>query len=388
MPSSGSPAGVDGGEPSLIIARAPLRISFAGGGTDLPAYYEQYGGLVLSTTITRSVYAVLSAGDYEHLHITSSNYRTVYMNDPNSDAHDERLALPWAVAQAMGLERGASVLLTAEVPAGTGLGSSSAQAAALIMAIAAFQGQSLPPLEVAELAARIEIVRLGQPIGKQDQYATAYGGINAFEFRADGVGVTPIAAPDEVRRGLESHLALYFTGSTRQAGSILQEQRVRTASGEARTIESLHAIKEGVAPMRAALEAGDYTTMGALLHEGWALKRRVSSGISTSAIDTAYTAARQAGALGGKITGAGGGGFLLLLAPPDAHAAVNAALTPLGLRHMPFALEPRGAHTLVVERHGSSLGDEPDPGPTAAALTPDPWLTGPSAAAGGPAHSP
>ncbi len=356
-PSAIDPAGAV--EPSLVIARAPLRISFAGGGTDLPAYYEHHGGLVLSTTITRSVYAVLSAGDYEQVHITSSNYRTVYMNDPASDARDERLALPWAVAQAMGLERGASILLTAEVPAGTGLGSSSTQAAALITAIAAFQGRSHTPLEVAELAADIEIVRLGQPIGKQDQYAAACGGINVFEFRADGVGVTPISLPAAARRGLQAHLALYFTGSTRQAGSILQEQRVRTAAGEARTIAALHAIKDSVAPMRAALEAGDYVAMGALLHEAWALKRRVSSGISTGAIDAAYDAARAAGALGGKITGAGGGGFLLLLAPPEAQEAVRAALTPLGLRRMPFALEPRGAHTLVVERHGASLESDP-----------------------------
>ncbi len=348
-----------GDAPSLVIARAPLRISFAGGGTDLPAYYEQHGGLVLSTTITRSVYAVLSAGDYEQVHITSSNYRTVYMNDPASDARDERLALPWAVARAMGLERGASIMLTAEVPAGTGLGSSSTQAAALITAIAAFQGRSYAPVEVAELAAQIEIVRLGQPIGKQDQYAAACGGINVFEFRDDGVGVTPIGLPAVVRHGLQAHLALYFTGSTRQAGSILQEQRVRTASGEARTIAALHAIKDSVAPMRAALEAGDYAAMGALLHEAWALKRRVSSGISTGAIDAAYDAARAAGALGGKITGAGGGGFLLLLAPPEAREAVRAALSPLGLRRMPFALERRGAHTLVVERHGASLESDP-----------------------------
>ena len=338
----------------MIIARAPLRISFAGGGTDLPAYYEQHGGAVLNATITRSVYAILSPGNYEQAHIISSDYRTVHVSRAWPDDCNRAWALPWATAQAMGLERGAaSIVLSSEVPPGTGLGSSSATVVALITAIAAFQRRRLPPMQLAELAAQIEIVRLGQPIGKQDQYAAAYGGVNVFRFGPDGVTATPVPLSAEVRRGLEAHLALYFTGSTRQAGAILREQRTRTACGEARTMGALHALKEQVAPMRAALEAGDYTTVGMLLREAWQLKRRVSSGISTGAIDAAYATARAAGALGGKITGAGGGGFLLLLVPPDAQGSVHAALTPLGLQRMHFALEMRGAHTLVDEDDGT-----------------------------------
>ncbi len=345
-------------ESALIIARAPLRISFAGGGTDLPAYYEQHGGVVLSTTISRSVYALLSPGDYEQINITSSDYRVTHAG--SADPEDRRsqggsLALPQAVVQAMALERGATLALSSEVPPGTGLGSSSTAAIALITAIAAYQRRSYTPGEVAELAADIEIVRLGQPIGKQDQYAAAHGGVNLFSFSADGVTVAPVALPAEARAGLEQHLALYFTGGTRQAGHILREQRTRTAVGEARTIESLHAIKEGVTPMRRALEAGDYAAVGALLHEAWQLKRQVSSGVTTEAIDVAYETARAAGALGGKITGAGGGGFMLLLVPPAARQRVQAALAPLGLRHMPFKLEPRGAHIVVAGEHGPPL---------------------------------
>jgi D-glycero-alpha-D-manno-heptose-7-phosphate kinase len=205
---------------------------------------------------------------------------------------------------------------------------------------------------MAELASAVEIVRLGQPIGKQDQYAAAFGGVNIFRFEADGVEVTPVPLAPEVRRGLDSHLVLYFTGSTRQARSILQEQRLRSASGDSRTIEALHAIKAQVAPMQEALQAGDFTWMGALLHDAWQMKRRVSSGISNDAIDAAYDAARSAGALGGKITGAGGGGFLLLLVPPAAQASVRAALAPLGLRPMQFGVEPRGAHTIVADDDG------------------------------------
>src|ERR687885_2544807 len=333
----------------MIVAHAPLRISFAGGGTDLPAYYEQHGGLVLSTTITRSVYAVLSPGDYEQVQIISSDYRTIHAGRPHGEEDGESLALPWAVVQAMGLERGASIFLASEVPPGTGLGSSSATAVALIAAIAAFQGSPRTPAQLAELASAVEIVRLGQPIGKQDQYAAAFGGVNVFRFEANGVEVTPVPLAPEVCRGLSSHLVLYFTGSTRQARSILQEQRMRSASGEARTIEALHAIKAQVAPMREALQAGDFTWMGALLHDAWQMKRRVSSGISNGAIDAAYDVARAAGALGGKITGAGGGGFLLLLVPPAAQASVRAALAPLGLRPMQFGVEPRGAHTIVAD---------------------------------------
>jgi D-glycero-alpha-D-manno-heptose-7-phosphate kinase len=330
----------------MIVAHAPLRISFAGGGTDLPAYYEQHGGLVLSTTITRSVYAVLSPGDYEQVQIISSDYRAIHAGRPHPDEEGDHLALPWAVVQAMGLERGASIFLASEVPPGTGLGSSSATAVALIAAIAAFQGRPRTPAQLAELASHVEIVRLGQPIGKQDQYAAAFGGVNVFSFSPDGTAVTPLPLCPDVRRGLEAHLALYFTGSTRQARAILQEQRRRSASGDTRTIEALHALKAQVAPMRAALAAGDYAAMGALLHEAWQMKRRVSSGISTDDIDTAYATARSAGALGGKITGAGGGGFLLLLVPPDAQETVRMALAPLGLRPMRFGLEPHGAHTI------------------------------------------
>ncbi len=345
-------------ESALIIARAPLRISFAGGGTDLPAYYEQHGGVVLSTTISRSVYALLSPGDYEQVNITSSDYRVTHAG--SADPEDRRgqggsLALPQAVVQAMALERGATLALSSEVPPGTGLGSSSTAAIALITAIAAYQRRSYTPGEVAELAADIEIVRLGQPIGKQDQYAAAHGGVNLFTFTTDGVTVAPVTLAAEARAGLEQHLALYFTGGTRQAGHILREQRTRTAVGEARTIESLHAIKEGVTPMRRALEAGDYAAVGALLHEAWQLKRQVSSGVTTEAIDVAYETARAAGALGGKITGAGGGGFMLLLVPPAARQRVQAALAPLGLRHMPFKLEPRGAHIVIAGDHGPPL---------------------------------
>ena len=346
---------------ALIIARAPLRISFAGGGTDLPAYYEQHGGAVLSTTISRSVYALLAPGDYEQVNITSSDYRATHAGNAGPESPSGNLALPQAVVQAMALERGVTISLSSEVPPGTGLGSSSTAAIALITAIAAYQRRVLTPAEVAELAADVEIVRLGQPIGKQDQYAAAHGGVNVFSFGKDGVTVEPVALAPEAQAGLERHLALYFTGGTRQAGSILREQRTRTVTGEARTIESLHAIKEAVVPMRRALEAGDYTRVGALLHEAWGLKRQVSSGISTSAIDEAYDAALAAGALGGKITGAGGGGFLLLLVPPAAQRGVRAALEPLGLRHMSFRLEPRGAHTVVAGDHGDH-GDHGAPG--------------------------
>lgn len=336
-----------------IIARAPLRVSFAGGGTDLPAYYDQHGGLVLSTTIVSSVYAgltphegretriALPSGEIAPLRHTLNE--TVNGFDPHS--------LPGAVMRVMEADDALTIALSSDVPLGTGLGSSSAMAVALILAVAAAQGRLLTPGETAELASRVEIEELHQPIGKQDQYASAYGGVNIFHFQATDVRVTPIHLSLDVRATLEEHLTLYYTGNTRRANQILTEQRRRTAHNDAQTIESLHAIKGMVAPMQRALETGDMSALGRLLDEGWSMKRHVSSGITTNAIDDAYTCARAAGASGGKITGAGGGGFLLLVVPPEAKHRVREGLTALGLKEMPLLLESQGAHILIGEEH-------------------------------------
>jgi D-glycero-alpha-D-manno-heptose-7-phosphate kinase len=331
-----------------LIARAPLRISLAGGGTDLPAYYERHGGLVVSTTIDKFVYVQLSPGGAGGAQITSADYQTFSQQGDAAETPDAALALPRAVLAALGVERGVSIFVASEVPPGTGLGSSSAVAVALIRGLSAYLGQRLTRRAVAELACEVELTKLQAPIGKQDQFATAYGGLNAIGFSPEGVSVEPLRlAPDLLER-LERRLLLFFTGTARNSATILRAQQRASARDERVTVEALDRIKAAAGACRACLEAGDLDGVGRLLDEGWRQKRRLAPGITTGEIDALYDLALASGALGGKITGAGGGGFLLLYAPEERQAALTAVLERRGPRRLAFRFEPRGASTAVV----------------------------------------
>ncbi|MHB1131375.1 MAG: GHMP family kinase ATP-binding protein [Chloroflexota bacterium] len=327
----------------MLIARAPLRISFAGGGTDLPAYYERYGGLVVSTAIARYVYVHASPNGSGDAQITSADYQTFYRHhygtpmDWNGD-----LALPRAVLHEFGVDGGTALFVASEVPPGTGLGSSSAVAVSLIRAVAAYLDQPLTRQQIAETACRIELDKLGAPIGKQDQFATAFGGLNAITFTSAGVTVEPIRTPPGVLRQLESRLMLFFTGTARDSKTILKEQQRATAQGEAQTNAGLHRIKEAAVTCRQCLESGDLDGVGRLLDEGWRQKRRLAAGITNPRIDEIYDLALVNGALGGKITGAGGGGFLLLYCHEKSQAALTACMEKCGLRQMGFRFDGQG----------------------------------------------
>ncbi|HST90057.1 MAG TPA: hypothetical protein VLJ14_16915 [Ktedonobacterales bacterium] len=335
----------------MIIARAPMRISFGGGGTDLEAYYGRFGGLVLSAAITRYAYVVARPSPDQGISIVSADYRRVEHLPPGQPiAVGEPLALPKAALAAFDgrahcggpRARGVQLVLAADVPPGTGLGSSSAMAAALVRALAEYIGMPLDAARTADLACQIEIERLGLPIGKQDQYASAFGGLNSIAFASAGVCVTPLALPDGALDALASRLLLFATGGTRNSASILHGQRADTRDNPA-VVERLHRLKTLAVAMRDALLAEDFDDFGALLDRAWQEKRGLSAAISSDAIDAAYAAARAAGALGGKITGAGGGGFLLLYAPPRRRAAVRAAMASRGLRELSFAFDRAGA---------------------------------------------
>jgi len=268
----------------------------------------------------------------------------------------EPLALPKAAlaafadacADAGGLRAGGmQLVLAADVPPGTGLGSSSAMAVALARALAEHTGLPLDAGRTAELACQAEIERLGLPIGKQDQYASAFGGLNSIAFTSDGVRVTPLMLSDAALDALASRLLLFATGDTRSSASILHGQRADTRDNPA-VVERLHRLKALAIEMRDALMAEDFDGFGALLDHAWREKRGLSAAISSSAIDAAYAAARAAGAYGGKITGAGGGGFLLLYAPPRRRAAVHAAMAARGLRELTFSFD----HTGVIVLRG------------------------------------
>lgn len=333
----------------MLIARAPLRISLGGGGTDLPAYYEQHGGLVVSTTINKYVYVMVNSCN-DDMQITSADYQTFYRHSVGMPLNwDGHLALPRAVLHEFGLNRAISLFLASEVPPGTGLGSSSAIAVALVRVIAACLRRSLSRQEIAELACRIELEKLTAPIGKQDQFAAAFGGFNALTFNAERVIVEPIAVSAADRITLDRRLMLFFTGTTRNSAAILAEQQQASARHDGATVAGLHRIKELAALSRACLESGDLDGIGYLLDEGWRQKRRLASGISNSRLDELYTLARHYGALGGKITGAGGGGFLLLYCHEHLQPEVTRVLEEQGLNRMDFCLETRGVTLGAVE---------------------------------------
>ncbi len=332
----------------MLISRSPVRLSLAGGGTDLPAYFERYGGSVLSTTINKYFYVVLEPSEDDCLQINSSDFQTFYRHDANETLIGEgELLLPRVILRDFGVDRGVSMFLASEIPPGTGLGSSSCVAVGLIKAISTALDMPLDRAALAERACRIEIDELGAPIGKQDQYATAFGGLNWIECGSDGVEVSAVELSGDTARQLQRNLMLFYTGSTRSASKILRETTARSRDADRDVIDALHEVREMSVTIRDVLFDGDLDTFGALLHETWLRKKRFASAVSSSVIDDAYAAAREAGALGGKIAGAGGGGFLMLYATPEHQPAVTRALASRNLRRMDYRFENHGAQVLM-----------------------------------------
>jgi D-glycero-alpha-D-manno-heptose-7-phosphate kinase len=331
----------------MLIARAPVRVSFFGGGTDLPSYYNSFGGAVLNTTIDKYVYVILNVSERNALQITSSDYRTFYRHPPSEPLlWDGDLSLPRAVLQHFGVETGLSIFLASEVPPGTGLGSSSAVTVALIKAISTSCNLKLSPREIAEMACEIEINKLGKPIGMQDQYAAAYGGLNWVTFAADQIKVEPLSIPQETLTRLESNLLLMFTGQAHDSAVILAKQRKGSQEQNPRVIEAHHGVKELAFRARECLQKGELDRFGAMLDEAWQHKKRFAPGISNERIDRSYQLARKSGALGGKIAGAGGGGFLMLYCEDGAASRVETALLEEGLRRMDYRFESDGPRVL------------------------------------------
>lgn len=340
----------------MICIRAPLRVSFGGGGTDLAAYYERHGGMVVSAAITRYCYAHVAETSDGVGRVVSADYGQGFAWEP---ARLPRLAAPLALPKAAlraaaergALTRGIRLALAADVPPGSGLGSSSAMAVATLQALATRFETPLGHDEVARHACALEIERLGMPIGKQDQYASAYGGLNTIEFTSHGVRVTPLRVSLTTRAALDERLLLFWTKRSHDSARILRAQRTDTQT-RPEVVASLHEIKAIAVAMRYALEAGNLDGFGRLLDDAWQTKRRLSSAISSSAIDEWYAVARQAGALGGKITGAGGGGFLLLYVPPQRRGAIREALGHCGLPEMPFSFDVHGVRQVARAPNG------------------------------------
>jgi D-glycero-alpha-D-manno-heptose-7-phosphate kinase len=334
----------------MLIVRSPVRISFCGGGTDLPAYYEKYSGAVLSTTINKYFYTILSRRNDDKIQIISSDLRTIETcHDLNKlNLLGTELEIPLAVLKELDCAIPLDLFLASEIPPGTGLGSSASVCVGLLKALSTYLRLVLSRHQLAETAFHIARHVLGHPVGKQDEYASAFGGLNYITFHPDGSAtVEPVELKPGVQSQLESNLMLFFTGASHNSWEILGEQERAADASSSTALASLKAIHQLARDMREVLAKGDLHRFGQLLDDVWQAKRRISSRISNSRVDQLYEMARRHGALGGKITGAGGGGFLLLYCEKEAQATVHEAFAREGLREMTFKLDLKGAHVLV-----------------------------------------
>jgi len=324
----------------MIVVQAPLRISFFGGGTDLPAFYTQEPGSVLSTAIDKRVYVIVKERFDDLIYVNYSRKEIV----SHVDQLDHSL-----VREAMrmsGVSHGVEITTLADIPSeGAGLGSSSSITVALLLALHIYQGESPTAARLTEEACRIEIDILGKPIGKQDQAIAAYGGLRQISFQPDhSITVEGVPVSDRILTRFSQRLMLFFTGRTRSADAILREQVERMPD----SIDALRLMRAQVDEGRQALQRGDLDQFGHLLHDAWLLKRRLGGGVTNGQIDDMYRDARDAGAIGGKITGAGGGGFLLLYVPPSAQDDVRDALRDY--REVAVGLERDGAKVILNVR--------------------------------------
>jgi D-glycero-alpha-D-manno-heptose-7-phosphate kinase len=325
----------------MIITRSPLRISLGGGGTDLPSYYEKFGGFLIAAAIDRYVYVTINRP-------FGAGIRLKYSDIENVDTVDEvRHPILREALRMMNLRTPQIEITTlAEIPSGTGLGSSGSFTTALVKALYAHRRRLLHSSEVARLACEIEIDRLHEPVGKQDQYIAAYGGVTCFDFHPDGsVAARPLAIEMDTLFDLEDNLLLFFTGFSRSAGSLLKDQKTRSEDADPEMIENLHYVKDLGLRSQRALEAGRCEEFGALMHEHWEHKKKRSRGMSNPKIDEWYELGRRKGAIGGKLVGAGGGGFLLFYA--EDRKGLRQAMREAGLEEVRFRFDFEGTKVLM-----------------------------------------
>ena len=320
----------------MIISRTPLRMSFAGGGSDMRAFYAGGAGAVLSATINKFVFVTVNRKFDDGVRVAYSKTEEV------ASAAQVEHALVRSALERLAIAGGVEITTVADIPSrGTGLGSSSAFTVGLLNALSAFQGRRLSAESLAVESCGIEIDICREPIGKQDQYAAAYGGFNLIEFLGDeSVRVTPVILAPGLAGRLQSHLLVFYTGKTRNASEVLRRQESAVSADPAKR-QALARMAMIAHQLKAELELGHIEALGETLHEGWMLKKSLTGEISSPQIDAWYEAVRAAGAVGGKILGAGGGGFLLLFADPSAHEKIEQALG--GLRRMAVRFERSGS---------------------------------------------
>jgi D-glycero-alpha-D-manno-heptose-7-phosphate kinase len=324
----------------VIITRSPLRITLGGGGTDLASYYRDHGGFLVAAAIDKYVYVTVMRPFVEGIYLKYSKLEHVTAVD------EVQHPIIREAIRMLGFRTPQLEITTlADIPAGTGLGSSGSFTTALLKALYAHRRRLLHPGELARKACEIEIDVLGEPIGKQDQYIAAYGGVTCFHFHPDGrVHAEPLGMPVDTLQDLEESLLLFFTGFSRSAGDILKDQDQRSRQSDAEMLANLHYVKELGLRSRDALQKGRTGEFGALLHEHWEHKKRRSSGMSNPQIDEWYELGRKNGAIGGKLVGAGGGGFLLFCS--EDHRRLRAAMRKAGLEEVRFRFDFEGTKVM------------------------------------------
>ncbi|MEQ1831850.1 MAG: GHMP kinase [Candidatus Eisenbacteria bacterium] len=332
-------------------ARAPLRLSFCGGGTDVSPYPEEHGGCVLSATINHYAYASLRPRRDSRFTLASLDYDVVAKYEhAKRIKFDGQLDLLKAAVKALKARHGADLWTHSDAPPGSGLGASSTLMVALLAVLREWLKLDLSPYDMAELAYRVERIDLKLAGGRQDQYAASFGGFNYIEFDKSGTVVTPLRLRRDTLEELEYRLLLCYMGQTRQSAKIIERQTKSYTSGRKDTVDALSALKLQTAEMKRALLLGHVDGFGELLHEAWLHKKKLAEGISTPHVDEMYKVARKEGALGGKMTGAGGGGYFLFLTRFDRRHRVAAALEKLGGQVVPFQFEARGVQSWPVAR--------------------------------------
>jgi D-glycero-alpha-D-manno-heptose-7-phosphate kinase len=343
----------------IFRARAPLRISFAGGGTDLSPYVNDRGGLVLNATIDRHAYATLRLRDDRVISVKSQDFKTsLDFSVDEPPPFDGNLDLIKACLQRLQPKQdvsGLELYLETEAPPGSGLGASSALVVATIGALAVWRRLILDKYEVARLAWEIERLDVGVPGGLQDQYSASFGGFNLIEFRNEREAiVNPLRIEAQILQELEYNMLLVYTGATRASAHIIKSQIAGLAGGQAAVLEAMDRMKALTLEAKDALLTGRLSDFAEILHEEWQAKKRTSDAVTTPAIDEMYDEARRLGAVGGKVSGAGGGGFMFLYCPFDRRPAVTERLRKLDGEILPMAFTPEGMQAWSwVDRRGA-----------------------------------
>ena len=334
----------------MIRSRAPMRISLGGGGTDVSPYFEQCGGIVINITIDKYAYASLMPHDGESVNIKSLDYKKDLSFSIDEDvAYDGELDLVKAVIKVLKIRQSFDLILRSDAPPGAGLGASSTLTTAMIGAFKHWQNLVLTDYELAELAYQIERNEVNIKGGKQDQYASAFGGINYIEFFSDKTIVNPLRVKPEILNELEYRMILCYTGKSRFSSDIIKDQVKNLVEDKAQTRRALDETKLLAVDMKNALVLGKINEIGHLLDQGWKLKKRFSDKISSPQIDELYDSAKASGALGGKLLGAGGGGHLLILCDQTRRYKVVEALQKAGAEITPFAFVYNGLQTWEVK---------------------------------------